>query len=116
MQLVSDPATNGNTYAITQDSTGSTPIAAFVFDNTGSAVPSVTPQFVAGNGFVSYSWNVNVPAGQTILLMHFVLQHASSDLPGAQAQVQQLLTLTDPNELVGMSATDVGEVVNFKMQ
>jgi hypothetical protein len=116
MLLVSDPATNGNTFAVTQDSTGATPIASFVFDNSGAAIPSVTPQFAAGSGFVSYSWNVNVGAGQTIILMHFVLQHSNSDLAGAQAQIQQLLTLTDPNELSGMSATDIGEVVNFKMQ
>jgi hypothetical protein len=116
MQLVSDPATNGNTFGVTEDSTGSTPIVAFVFANAGALVSAVNPVFASGSGFVSYSWNVTVPAGQTVALMHFVAQHAGSDLAGAQSLVQQLLTVSDPNELTGLTPTDLSNLVNFKTQ
>ena len=113
--LAADPAANGQTFAVLADSTSTTnPTLAFAFGGTGSAAQR-TSNFVAGNSQGSYTWTVTVPAQQTVILMHFLIQRASGDTTGAASQAQALVGLTDPNALVGMADQEKSEVVNFNV-
>jgi len=47
--------------------------------------------------------------------MHFVIQWNNQDPAGAIARAQALVNLTDPNELVGLSAQEKSQVVNFNV-
>ena len=64
---------------------------------------------------ISYVWDVTLPAGGTAILMHFLVLRGLFDDVGAQAEAQALVGLTDPNALVGMTATDKANVVNFNL-
>ena len=92
--------------------------AAIRFSPTYSAahlqrsVPTV--QFIPTNDNVFYRWdNITVPAGQTVILMHFAVQRPPSDLTGTKSQAMSLVNLTDPNALTGMSAAEKAAVANF---
>jgi len=113
--LLVDPATNGSTFALLQDSTSTAPLLGFVFAGTNSAVAPV-PSFVIGTMPVSYVWTVTVPANQTVTLMHFLIQWNSQDTNGAAAQASALVNLSDPNALNGISPQEKAQVVNFNVQ
>jgi len=80
-----------------------------------SAQPADTVVSLAASpaGIVTVPANVTVPAGQTVILMHFGVQRDVTDDAGAVAQAQALVNLTDPNALTGMSAAEQSEVINF---
>jgi hypothetical protein len=108
------PSSTGNTFAIT-DLTAECcdPILGHVFGGPAAAVSTTARQFVAGNDTVSYPWTVTVPAGQTTALMHFAIQRDGDGAAAAQAEAEALAGLTEPNALVGMSAAERAQVVNF---
>jgi hypothetical protein len=113
--LADDPANNGSTFAVTQKTTDSVnPVLGYVFSGPGVSTTAVT-NFVAGQSFNSYAWTVTVPANQTVILMHFLIQRTNGGLSGAESQAQALVNLTDPNALVGISAQEKAEVVNFNV-
>ena len=113
--LAADPALNGNTFSVLTASTEPTAeTLGFAFGGGGS-VQANTGLSLNVNTF-PYSWTVTIPANQTVILMHFLIQRAPGDTAGATAQAQALVNLTDPNALVGMSAQDKAEVVNFNVQ
>ena len=113
--LADDPATNGSTFAVVQNTTTSTaPVLGWVFSGASASTVPVT-SFVAGQYFNSYAWTVTVQPGQTVILMHFLIQHPNGDLSGTESQAQSLVNLTDPNALVGMSTQEKAEVVNFNV-
>jgi hypothetical protein len=69
-----------------------------------------------GDMQVSYNWPaVTVPAGQSVTLMHFIVQRDPSDLIGVKSRAESLVNLTDPNALTGMSAADKAQVINFRI-
>jgi hypothetical protein len=63
----------------------------------------------------TYKWTVTVPPNQTVILMHFLVQRAPGDITGATSQAQALVNLTDPNALIGMTAQEKAEVINFNV-
>jgi hypothetical protein len=71
-------------------------------------------QFIQTNDEVFYRWdNISIPAGQTVILMHFGVQRPPSDLVGTKAQAAALVNLTDPNALSGMTSAEKAAVANF---
>ena len=129
--LVADPQTNGNTFAVVQNSTNSlSPILGFVFAGKNPAVPAnAFPSLAAPynyNLYLNYQWSqitaapefagsVTIGPHQTMSFMHFIIQWNNQDVAGAIAQAQALVNLTDPNELVGLSAQEKAQVVNFNV-
>jgi hypothetical protein len=125
VHLVVDPATTGNTYAVTlADATtvpllGSNPAIrpalAHVFGGPGGLVSVSAVHIQQFFGPTFYRWTVTIPAGESVTLMHFAVQREPSDTAGATAQAQALVNLSDPNALAGMTAEEKARVVNFKL-
>jgi hypothetical protein len=61
------------------------------------------------------TWNLTIPAGQTVSLMHFVFQRGPTDTAGAQAQAESLANLTQVGMLDGLSASDKSNIKNFSI-
>jgi plastocyanin len=117
-RLLVNPADTGNTYYVASEafSCCQNPNVAEVMAGPNAAVPVSTVQFRSSNSDISYQWNtVTIPAGQTVIFMHFALQHDPSDNAGLKAQAVALANLSDPNALVGMSDAEKSQVVNFSI-
>ena len=126
VHVVVDPATTGNTYAVTladpttvsqsEDGPATRPALGHVFGGPNALVSAsaVHIQHLIGPTF--YQWTVTIPAGESVTLMHFALQRRPTNVAGAEAQAQALVNLTDPNVLAGMTAEEKARVVNFKLQ
>lgn len=112
--LVVDPAQNGNTFSVIADSTEpSAETLAYAFGG-GGPVQASSGLSLFQDAF-SYKWTITVPANQTVILMHFLVQRAPGDIAGATSQAQALVNLTDPNALAGMTAQEKAEVINFNV-
>jgi hypothetical protein len=109
------PSDTGNTYAVTGTGVCCTPLLGAVFAGPNAAVPVGDLQFPNQNGSVSYDWNMTVPPGASVTLMHFEIQRDPTDLAGVQAQAQALVNQTDPDEFTGMTEDDKAQVVNFNL-
>jgi len=114
-RIVVTPSQTNFTYAVTdQNGICCDPLLAHVFSGASSTLAVPTVQFIPTNDNVFYRWdNVTIPAGQTVILMHFAVQRPPSDLIGTKAQAASLVNLTDPNALTGMSAAEKTAVANF---
>jgi hypothetical protein len=84
---------------------------AIVFtDNLGTASPDARTD---GNAF-RHTWrDVTVPAMGRILILHFAVQ--ADDRAAAIAEANELLDLTDPAALSGLTAEERSQVVNFSV-
>jgi hypothetical protein len=109
------PADTGNTYAVTGSSFCCTPLLGAIFAGPNAAVPAGDVQFPNQQGSVSYDWNMTVPPGASVILMHFEAQRDPNDLAGIQVQAQALVNLTDPDEFTGMTDDEKAQVVNFNL-
>lgn len=58
---------------------------------------------------------MTVPAGQTVMLMHFAIQRDSTDTTGATAQAITLANLSDSDALTGMTLVEKAQVLNFNI-
>jgi hypothetical protein len=54
-----------------------------------------------------------VPAGGSVSFMHFALQRLPDDGAGAQTSAEALSSLTDPNALTGLTASEKAQIRNF---
>lgn len=113
-RIVVHPSAAGNKYAVT-DQRGycCDPALAHVFGGIGAALDVAALRFVEEDDNLSYTWNVTVPAGQTVILMHFAAQRSVSDTAGAEAQAQALVNMIDTYMFDGMSAAERAQVLNF---
>jgi hypothetical protein len=109
------PGDTGNTYAVTGTGACCTPLLGAVFAGPSPAVPVGDLQFPNQQRSVSYDWNMTVPPGASVILMHFEVQRDPNDLSGMQAQAQALVNLTDPDEFTGMTDSEKAQVVNFNL-
>lgn len=110
--LAVDPATNGQTFAVvTAPQQSNAETLAYVF-GSGTSVRTTSGLSLFQAAF-TYKWTVTVPANQTVILMHFLIQRAPGDVAGATSQAQSLVNLTDPAALAGMTDQEKAEVVNF---
>ncbi len=116
-RIVVTPSATGFTYAITdQNGFCCDPLLAHVFSGATPPVPVSALQFATNNDQIFYRWdNITIQPGQTVILMHFAVQHDPSDLTGTKAQAVSLSNLTDPNALTGMTASEKAEVLNFNI-
>lgn len=110
-RLIVSPAQSGGRYAVTNDG-GTDPALAHVFASTGAALVG-TQSFSEGDDEFMFGWNVTVPAGATVTLMHFAVQRAPGDASGAQAQAEALSTMTQPGMFEGLSSADRETIKNF---
>ena len=109
------PSDTGNTYAVTGTGVCCTPLLGAVFAGPNAAIPAGDLQFPNQQRSVSYDWNMTVPPGATVTLMHFEIQRDPNDLAGVQAQAQALVNQTDPDEFTGMTDAEKAQVVNFNL-
>jgi hypothetical protein len=108
------PSDTSHTYAVTdQSGICCDPALGYVFAGLNAPVPVSSVSFDDGDDSPSYTWNVQVPAGGTVILMHFALQRDPSDPSGAAAAAQALRDLADPNALTGLTAVEKSEIQNF---
>lgn len=94
------------------DFNSGTPLG-FVFSGPGAQTPANTASFsyVQSVPTLNYGWNsVTVPAGGSVVLMHFVSEQANNS--AATASSQRLVQLP-PEALNGLSATELSEIANF---
>jgi protocatechuate 3,4-dioxygenase beta subunit len=113
------PSETGNTYAVTRfNEPCCYPALGHVFAGPNARVPvndvAVWNEDDSDSRSI-YHWNVTVPAGQTVILMHFTAQRQPDDTAGAQAQAEALVNLSDPKALQGMSEEEKAAVVNFQI-
>jgi hypothetical protein len=112
-QVTVDPSTTGNTFAVTAEN-GSCCVIADVFAGSNALLGVSATRYGTGNNSTFFRWNdVTVPAGTTVILMHFTEQRSPTDVDPAKAEAQALVGLTDANMLAGMSSVEQAEVVNF---
>ena len=117
------PSSPANTYYAVTDANllCCTPALGYVFAGTNAPAPPASTRVVAGekayvdDANISAKWNLTVPPGQTVSLMHFVIQRDSADAAGAKAQAEALANLTDPNALFGMTDAEKAQVINFQI-
>jgi YD repeat-containing protein len=128
--VLADPQTNGNTFAVFQNSAQAlSPIIGFVFAgksgkasaNAFNYLSNYTPAFdyqwneIQGPAPAEFDGAVTIGPHQTVSFMHFVIQWNNQDAAGAIAQAQALVNMTDPNEFVGLSTQERSQVVNFNV-
>lgn len=86
---------------------------AFAYWGAGSPLMP-TPMFMQGGVFgdaLSFDWSgVSIPAGQTVILMHFESQQFHNT--GAVASADRLSQLP-PEALVGLSLDEIAQIRNF---
>jgi hypothetical protein len=115
-RIVVPPSATTNRYAVTDDAlTGlpSDPTLGHVFGGPGATIAVSTNFFADANDKPFYQWNLTVPAGQMVALMHFALQREPGDTNAARIQAEGLMGLTAANELSGLSPAERALILNF---
>jgi len=105
-------------WLVTDDDDGSSPYPnsdptlAHIFGgpNARLAVSAVNLP-PSGSDLLSYRWNnLTIQPGQTVILMHFAVQHSTQ--PAATASAERLVQLP-PEALVGLSSDEIANIQNF---
>lgn len=107
---------SGDGFAIAGTAGSSYPLLGFVYGGSGAPL-SGSLQFSGWNsiGF-SHHWDVTVPPGSTVILLHFAVQwenRTSQDSIDLRSYVEGLRDLSNPYALSGMSPEERSKVVNF---
>ncbi len=114
LQVV-DPATR-DYWAVVDDGNATQPPAVALVWGASGAVPPSSAAFTAAAGTpanLQATWqSVTVPPGQTIALLHFVVQGISQ--AGAQKGAERLVQMP-PEALSGLSGEELTAIVNFVM-
>lgn len=114
--VVTSAAQGGGLYAVTDGGGEAKVSLGHVFGGAGARVTPVVEGLAEGRNFFTFRYDVTVPAGKTVILMHFSAQRGQSNAAAAAAQAQALVNLSDPAALEGMSAEERAQVVNFSIQ
>jgi hypothetical protein len=110
--MMDDPATTGLTFAVRYSATGASAPIGHVFGGLGAGVSLESYDFRQSTDQFSYTWPmVSVPAGGTVILMHFVT--IDTDPLAAEATAVSLVYLWNPAALEGMSTQEMQAVRNF---
>ncbi len=107
-----NPTTTSNTYGIYGTTgTTATPAVGFLLGDANQG--SATGYFYLYNtsGQYSYSYSTSIQPNSTVIFMHFVAQN--NDSSQVQSTMLNLLTLSDPDALDGLSALEKSEIVTF---
>lgn len=103
------PSETANTYAVTRVSGLGT--QAYVLAGANAPTPLAWSSFSTSPSFY-YGWTVTVPPGETVILLHFAVQHGSSAMV-TDAMARELSLLSRQGLLDGMSADERARVINF---
>lgn len=109
-RLIVSPTQSGGRYAVTTDG-GDDPALGHVFSSNDA--PLIGTQMFTPEGEFNYGWNVTVPAGGTVSLLHFAVQKATGDAIAAQTQAEALSTMTQSGMFEGLSSEDKANIKNF---
>jgi hypothetical protein len=89
---------------------------AEVLAGSNALSPISSFSFFRGNEDIVWHWNqITIQPNQTVIYMHFTVQHDPADNAGLQAEAQALVNLTDPDALNGLSPQEQSEIVNFNV-
>jgi len=105
--------TSVDDYLVTDDADGSgDPTMAHIFSGPNALIePSNVSTSAPGGDNFSYSFNLTVPAGEQIAVMHFAVQNANR--VDALAKADSLQNLAD-NSLVGLNSSELNSIINFQ--
>ncbi|HEY6871526.1 MAG TPA: carboxypeptidase regulatory-like domain-containing protein [Geobacteraceae bacterium] len=108
---VADPASR-DTWAVVDDSNAAQPPAvALVWGGEGATPPTSASFSASAPANLQATWQgITVQPGQTVALLHFVVQQTSRD--AAQTAAQRLMQLP-PEALSGISGEELAAIVNF---
>ena len=88
---------------------------------TAGAAGPQRPDDVYGEVSTSWGWSysawsaLQVPAGESAIVMQFVVVREPGETTAAEQQAAALATLTDPEALFGLSAAERASIVNFEV-
>ncbi len=119
VDLLVGPAATGGRYAILKPGTTATatrPLVGFVFAGAQAGASATGLQFPRLIGSSGYQYRLTIPAGESVSVLHFLLQRDPTDVAGAQAQAEVLATLADPAALIGLTAAERARIINFAVQ
>jgi len=103
-------ATTRDLWATLDDNAGSAPAVALVWGNAGGASPAA-PLFSAAPTTLAATWQgVSVPPGESIALLHFVVQETD---PAAARSAAERLVQLPPEALAGLSGDELSAIRNF---
>jgi hypothetical protein len=89
---------------------------AEVLAGTNALSPVNSFNFFRANEDIVWHWNqITIQPNQTVIYMHFTVQHDPADNAGLQAEAQALVNLTDPDALNGLTPQEESEIVNFNV-
>lgn len=117
--IVVTPSSTSNTYSVVDSTFNNanpfTGAFGFIMAGANSNSAPVQTEFIKGNSQLKYRYVLAVPAGQTVILMQYLIQGTRTGAPAVQTEAQALTTLTDTNALTGMSSAEKAQVINFKI-
>ena len=76
---------------------------------------AMTRQVSADLTTVEATTTLQLAPGQSVALLHYVLLRAPDSAGQAVTDADALATLTDPDVFLGLSQTDLGLIVNFRV-
>ena len=109
-RLLLSPEQSAEQFALIGDNTHSQ-VLAHVFAGHSRALEGKFEFDEAGS--FSYHWQLTIPAGGSIALMHFALKNSQGDVEQLQAQAQALSALRQQDMLQGLSVPEKAAIKNF---
>ena len=113
-----DPSTTSNSYLVMQGTNCCYPPVGFVFGGSGTAAGSIaisSTNLATGaasyDNNISYSFNLTIPAGQTVIFLNYGV--SNSDFDTVNTLSQSLAAGTDAHQFDGMTSQEKAAVVNF---
>jgi hypothetical protein len=102
--VTTTPASTGNRYFVAG-------LAGFVVAGTGAAAAPVEVKAPTDSPDVLTRWTLTIAPGQTVGLLHFLVQ--TYDVEMTRAQAEALAALNDPDALTGLTPEQRATIVNF---
>jgi hypothetical protein len=112
-QLLVSPASTNNRYMVVESTQCCHPVVALVTAGTSASLQPTLAFDPTSPSYVRTIYPVTLAAGQTISVLHFVVQRDINNSSGASSQAQALSSLTDPDALTGLSAAEKAQIRNF---
>lgn len=115
--LTTDPANNGNKYAIHQyDGIESSDPAVTAYVFADDFIPStVATDFMTARSEFSWSWTQTIQPGETAIFLSFLVYSEPDDLSTVNSIINELIDGSKTDMFDGMSIEDMSDVVNFQV-
>jgi hypothetical protein len=114
MTVTKPPSATGNSFAIVSSNYTypSMPLGVLFSSITPPLAPSLLT-IESGKELV-YRWRLSLQPGQSASLLHFAVPRSSID--GIDFSLGAMMTLSDPNLLLGLSSEEKSRIKNFNIQ